>query len=233
MGLDSIELIVQVENAFGIRFSDLEAQEADTVGGLYELVWKHIRYKNTEACNSQFVFHRIRSAVTEMSGVDRQTGTPASDMNEFLRLPHRRLDYEWISLHCGLAFPALALLRPYQRILDAFAIVAIAFPAAAALLATIFFDASGYWFLLPLGGVLLCNLLSMAMKSKRQDVKPASLRLFVKEVLILNADTLARKNGLSRHEMETIVRDIIVLKTGADELEVIPTANFTEDLGID
>ena len=40
MGLDSVELIVEVERSFGISFSDEEAQNAVTVGGLYDLVWE-------------------------------------------------------------------------------------------------------------------------------------------------------------------------------------------------
>ncbi|MFG0259075.1 MAG: phosphopantetheine-binding protein [Phycisphaerales bacterium JB041] len=38
MGLDAVELIMETENAFGIRLTDVEAETVRTVGDLAELV---------------------------------------------------------------------------------------------------------------------------------------------------------------------------------------------------
>ena len=233
MGLDSVELIVEVERSFGISFSDEEAQNAVTVGGLYDLVWKHLECKAPDACNSQIIFYRLRQGLVNVTGIDRNLITTKTDMNLFLRSPHRRLDYEWIGLYSKLKLPALRLIHPYDILLNVFAFVTIAVPIIGAIIGIFVFNMPGYWLLLPLVGILITIAISRLLDSQRQRVPTTTFAQLVKEVLILNAGSIAREKGLSRHEMETIVRDIIVLKTGADESEVIPTASFTEDLGVD
>lgn len=45
MGLDSVELLMSVEDAFGIKISDSEAAEISTVGEFYEAVWRRVNQR--------------------------------------------------------------------------------------------------------------------------------------------------------------------------------------------
>lgn len=233
MGLDSVELIAEVEKSFGIRFSDEEAQNADTVGGLYDLVWKHLQCKAPDTCNSQVIFNRLRQGLVDVTHVDRNLINTTSDINQFLRSPHRRLDYEWVGLYSRLELPALQLIYPYNILLNAFALSTIALPLLGAILAVTVFQKSGYWLLLPVVGILFTIAVSRLLEPHRQRVPTTTFAQLVKKVLILNSKRIAREKGLSRKDMETIIRDIIVMKIGVDESEVIPSASFTNDLGVD
>ena len=42
MGLDGVELVMAVEESFGITLSDAEAFEAVTVGGIVQLAWSKV-----------------------------------------------------------------------------------------------------------------------------------------------------------------------------------------------
>ncbi|QQE10998.1 hypothetical protein JD969_16060 [Planctomycetota bacterium] len=42
MGLEDVELIMEVENYFGIKISDAEAGQVKTVGDLCDLIKKHV-----------------------------------------------------------------------------------------------------------------------------------------------------------------------------------------------
>jgi acyl carrier protein len=43
MGLDSVELLMEVENAFGIDIPDKVAEKIYTVGVFNEVVWERMR----------------------------------------------------------------------------------------------------------------------------------------------------------------------------------------------
>jgi len=43
MGLDSVELLVEVENTFIIKIPDTEASHITTVGDFYDAVWRQLQ----------------------------------------------------------------------------------------------------------------------------------------------------------------------------------------------
>ena len=48
MGLDSIELIVEVENKFQIEILDIEAENILTVGDFYECIVRKLAFSSNE-----------------------------------------------------------------------------------------------------------------------------------------------------------------------------------------
>ena len=58
MGLDSVEILVEVEKTLGIEISDAEASKISTVGDFHESTWKHIQNKRplADRCFSQMTF---------------------------------------------------------------------------------------------------------------------------------------------------------------------------------
>ena len=57
MGLDGVEIVMKVEEAFGITIDDAEAGKITTPGQLIELVLSKVGRTVDEACLTQRAFH--------------------------------------------------------------------------------------------------------------------------------------------------------------------------------
>ncbi len=60
MGLDSVEILVNVENTFGITISNYEAEKIATVGDIHNVVWRNIQGRQSMRCRSQQLFYKLR-----------------------------------------------------------------------------------------------------------------------------------------------------------------------------
>jgi hypothetical protein len=61
MGLDLVELVMEIEEAFGMSIPDRDAAGLETVGQVYEYILEHRFQGKQEACMSNIAFG-IRSA---------------------------------------------------------------------------------------------------------------------------------------------------------------------------
>ena len=72
MGLDAVEIVISVEERFGIAISDEEATACVTPGHLVELVRAKVENGLEGNCVSRQAFHRIRSALIESGALARE-----------------------------------------------------------------------------------------------------------------------------------------------------------------
>lgn len=65
---DDVDLLEEIESAFGIHFSDAEAVDCLTVGDMYQLILRKLpdREKRTDACRTARAFYRLRRAIIAM-----------------------------------------------------------------------------------------------------------------------------------------------------------------------
>lgn len=75
MGLESVELVMRVEETFGVTISDAEAVRCETPADVIALVLGKIQASGTEGCLSQRGFYVLRRALTEKLGIDRRVVT--------------------------------------------------------------------------------------------------------------------------------------------------------------
>lgn len=83
MGLDSVQIIVDTENCFGIKIEDREAEKMRTVGDLVDYVWINIKHKNTKACMTQILFFRLRKFFVEQLDISPNQFKQDSHFSEF------------------------------------------------------------------------------------------------------------------------------------------------------
>ncbi len=86
MGLDIVELVMAVEETFGVSISDAEAVRCETPADVIAVVLGKLRTIEETGCVSQRGFYVLRRALTETLGIERRSVT---------------LDLEIRSLRCG------------------------------------------------------------------------------------------------------------------------------------
>ena len=82
MGLDSVEIVVEVENCFGIEIQDEDAANMRTVQHMVDYVWDRIEHKDAKACLTQILFFRLRKFFCENLNIKPALFTPTGHFTE-------------------------------------------------------------------------------------------------------------------------------------------------------
>ena len=109
MGLDGVELLIAVEDRFGIAIGDEEAAQIATVGDLHELVLSRLAPPSSNSCPSSHVFYGVRRGLREVLGVSRERVSPGASLEGLLPDEGRRSAWSSLSQYLGWRLPALQL----------------------------------------------------------------------------------------------------------------------------
>ena len=114
MGLDTVELLLAVEETFQIHLEDAEAGRVATVDDLHRLVLSKLQGQSSGVCLTGVAFYRTRRALVDSLGVDRRqvrTWTPLE-----LLLPRHGRREKWRSIQLLLKYklPDLVHLCGYR-----------------------------------------------------------------------------------------------------------------------
>ena len=231
MGLDGVELLLHVEESFGIVITDEEAGSMHKVQDLYRCVIARLERLPGRAGLSSHVFYRLRRALMERLGVARRAVRPDTPMESLLPAKDRRK--AWRELTGALAPKSPALVAPAffylaNGLLFAGMAVAGGVKAYAHDSALIFF---GYL----LAGGFFCmfaNWLATPWATRIPwDCDTAGD--LVKILLRDNYGSLAEeRQKWSELEVWAAVKAIIVEELGVRPEEVTPGARFIEDLNM-
>ncbi len=107
MGLDSVELVMAIEEEFGIEIPDAEAEKITTVGEMYDFLRKTLRSTPPVHCITQRMFYKVRKAIIENYGVPKRSITLDSTLKDLV--PQHELKDAWpyLDLFAQLEFPKL------------------------------------------------------------------------------------------------------------------------------
>lgn len=231
MGLDSIEILMEVEKSFGIKIPDKEAEKIITVGDFHNLVWEYVKDRKSVKCKSQSLFYKLRQSFSDKMQISKQSITLDSILSDIVPANNRRSVWLNLSSINELEFPALILRKPYFMILTAIGIITILGGFVISLILIYLFDYTKWTLLIPVAGILFTSLISKSLNPKRTDIAQNNFRDFTNKVLILNNAALSGQ--LIRKEVEYIINQIIIDKSGLESQEVTPDKKIHDDLGID
>jgi acyl carrier protein len=120
MGLDAVEIVMEVEEAFGIQIPDNVAQQIETVGQLHKYVVQQTRGPKrqpgddvparTDICLTAATFYLLRRELCEQLGLDRRHVRPRVPLETLL--PHGGRRHRWSKLARALNLRFPALVRP-------------------------------------------------------------------------------------------------------------------------
>jgi acyl carrier protein len=232
MGLDSVELIMEIETAFKITILDSEVEKIFTVGDLYNCVWKHLQLRQTELCKTQMIFYRLKRYAQFNFGFTKPQLLLHINPNAILPVAQRQQHYQHMASALNLKLPPL---RFSQHIEDWLSRVGTSvFLIALAVLGyyVFYMEYNGWWFALLLPLLLLLSFINQQLNIYRTQIDAPDLGSFTKKIFAINYTSEELTSTLSKKEAEILIKQIIVDKIGVDESEVIPSASLTDDLGV-
>ncbi len=109
MGLDSVELLMSVEDKFGIQIEDSEAEKIYTVQNFVDSVYSKIITNPNEKCLTQIVFYRIRKAFQNLKLNDKEI-KPETKITELLSQTELKEKWPLLKTEIGLELPELVAL---------------------------------------------------------------------------------------------------------------------------
>jgi acyl carrier protein len=225
MGLDIVELIMEVEETFDITLPDRELFHVRTVGDLYRLVLAKLPPSGPPAysCASAVAFYAFRRAAVKVLGVGREDVRPAVPMESLVSREHRRRRWKLLGDELGWRLPGL---QPPGRI-SALGLLSFVI-AYGAVIALAIHHAVGWdrsivaCFLsilaFPILIIILCC--SMTPFATRFSADCVTLRGTVHRVAKMNFGTIGRRLGYERQDVWEILRTLIVEQLGIRPEEV-------------
>lgn len=244
MGLDTVEIVLRVEETFGVDLPDDELGSVATVGDLYRLLLS--RLDGSYACLSSRAFYRVRKSMVEVLGVSRRSIRPSTELEALLGDGRRIERWKSIANLASLRFPRLEHPHWFDR--AALAISAVIYLLACALVMPFYFGGG----LAPISGLHAISwpfavgviFIPIAMAVMRRatpflaSVVPApTVGGLAKIVLANNYPELSQGAAQSKKrddaEVWRILRGIIVDQLQIKLEEVVPEAHFGRDLGCD
>lgn len=228
MGLDAVEIVMDVEEHFGISISNTEAERVRTVSDLVALIQSRIEAARLATCPTLASFLRLRSSVREIAADQRlrmRTGTRVVDV--LSPSQRRRL---WKRLDDLLGAAPLGLRRPpWLRKTLVFLVLSMLLLAVVTA-ANINFEI----LLLVIAFAAAFTLFLHVVTTPFRITPPDGLSTFGALARRVAGVTVATKQ-LHLGSTEAILnelRPIVVDTLGVDGSEVVLTARFIEDLGM-
>jgi acyl carrier protein len=107
MGLDTVELVIGIEEAFGITIADRDAEKILTVGDAYRYGIQRVQHADFAPCRSSVMFYRLRRALIGTFGVRRDRVRPTAVVEELIQRHGRREHWERLGRALGVEMPRL------------------------------------------------------------------------------------------------------------------------------
>jgi acyl carrier protein len=107
MGLEIVELIMDVEDAFGIQIADQEASQIITIGELYQTILDKLKQARSGECMTAKAFYRLRRGLSELSAQPRRAIRPDTPLEALVPSHRRRRYWSDLSRLLGVRLPPL------------------------------------------------------------------------------------------------------------------------------
>lgn len=232
MGLDSVELLIEVETVFDIKIPDKEAEKITTVGDFYEAVWDKIKDKKTDRCASAMLFYKLRKFLTDKYQFSPKDFKLNSNLNNII--PKDIRIAKWKEIQQDFSYRLPDLVRPFwlQQTMLYFGVISILGTLILAIIAVTLFHTSKLYFVLPMLSSIFMIFLNLISSPLKTEIEEKNIQSFIYTILELNYKQIHLSLGANRSEMEKIINQLICSKSGVPYEEIKPEARIVNDLGI-
>ena len=235
MGLETVELVIEVEENFDISILDADAEKIITVGQLYDCVLSKLPAQQEQRCLTAAAFYQIRGALTGQFGVERTSVRPSTLIKRIVPEPERRSNWQLVGQRLDWYLPALvrpawmsSVLMGLIKIWIAAVIVGSGWVNGFSLNA-MWTALAGMFF----GTILLlvaANVLTVPFATQFPD-ECLTVSGMVQAALALNYAKVSAGATGRNQEVWDCLRAIIVKQLGVPADEVVASAEFVADFG--
>jgi acyl carrier protein len=229
MGLELVEIVIEVEETFGIIVSDDTAANIRTVGQLHDYILDRRRQTQQHGCPTGHVFRDVRRVLTETASLPRQAIRPSTELKTILPPRIRRRVWKRLQQEAQGRLPDLCLPFRLGPVLAGACLVA-------GVIGTVMIVPHvGLVHAMVLGGTALVAMLLVAFFVTRPFA--LSFPHGVATVGDVARATLppkyeaAVKQQMTDEEVWEKLRKIVADTLGVKVEKVTPSARFVEDLG--
>ncbi|HEY9777566.1 MAG TPA: phytanoyl-CoA dioxygenase family protein [Planktothrix sp.] len=106
-GLDSVELVMGIEEEFGITIPDHDAEKLTTVGQTFEYLKLVLNSKPAGECLTQKVFYKVRRAFVENYRLNRNSMHPDTQMTDLLSYSDFEEGWPFLKMFIEMKTPPL------------------------------------------------------------------------------------------------------------------------------
>ena len=233
MGLDAVDLLLQIEESFSITIDDEEASRIRTVGDLHNLVVSKLRPASSRQCLTSHVFYRLRSTIGGEFGVQRQIIDPCIETDSLIPIKRRREAWRVLSRRLTWGLPGLR--RPGWLVGSFYIgfIVAISFAIIAGNIGILSVPVAWALGLLTIAGCWIGYMVTIPFAVHVPD-NSRTIAELVQSTLQLNFRRIAEdRQAWNERDVWQVVQAIVVDELGVLPSNVTADARFVEDLGID
>lgn len=110
MGLELVELVMEIEDTFRISIPEKDLPEISTVGQLSDCIERIVSREREEPCLTAATFYELRRVLTALRGLDRSQLRPSTTLRKAIPALSRRRT--WRRLQRALAWEMPALEHP-------------------------------------------------------------------------------------------------------------------------
>lgn len=231
MGLDTVELVLEIEEAFDVSIPDDRASTMLTVGQVYEFLLQRTADPalTSNTCLTAAAFYDLRRQLRSL-GLSHSSIRPKTKLDRVIPLIGRRKYWQALGSQMDLQFPSLQ--RPsWLALLNC-------------ILVTIVVFASFIGFAIPsvmtgIFAAVVFGLISSAILwfvTQPFAIYPVSscstIRDLVTSLVAINHNTLAtRYSTRNPTDVWNTLQWIVAEQLGVDRSKVVPSARFVQDLG--
>jgi len=233
VGLDGVELIIKVEESFGIAITDEEAGRIRTVGDLLDTVLAKLSPGDRRVCLTSAAFYEVRRQVMVETGRPRKELAPKAALE--LLFPSRERYGAWRRMRSrsGLKWPRLAVPGKLLGGLMALSLASSLLWAARDGLQ----PADGFGALFWAAVLFLASLIVLARVPGIDRALPRELNSvgdLAVSVLALNHAHFAQKaRSWNESEAWVAVRGCIAEQIGVPESEIKRESGLVDELGVE
>jgi hypothetical protein len=224
MGLDSVELVIGFEDAFGVAIPDEVATQLTTPRKVTDFIMSQVIVTEEPSCLSQQAFYFLRGKLMPSLNIPRRDLVPNTELETIIPLESRRLVWAGLKSQFGQsALPSLA--RPIWLFALLSLITAFAFVSALIYAWNDLRVGSSFAFFFGLLVALSVGYIgAVSTRWFKRNFRPGyqSLGDVAKYLSVHSPHVFKReKRGWIREQAAAVVRAIIIAQVG--------TEDFTED----
>ncbi|MDY7095190.1 MAG: hypothetical protein SX243_19610 [Acidobacteriota bacterium] len=220
MGLDIVELLLNVEETFDLHLPNEDAQHLDTPRKLIDYLEARLLTQDTGPCLSQRAFYRLRRGIEQVQNIPTRSVTPSTTLESLFPVRERR--QAWKALQKALGLPLPSLHRSTRVVVEGW-VLAI----AAGVLVYILIDDWG----IRATGIMI-GLYLAATEEQRVHFEMETLGQLAQRLVTRSSrELLDSSERWSRSQIRAVVVSLVRETTGAEDLDI--DDHFVRDLGMD